>query len=108
MTKPNIIVPDFPDLPEGYGPDVVYGPIKHAEHVFFLDGIWQTSNDWSCASFWHAYKREPVQRVVYVNVYPGKGYADVVHPTRESADGDACPNRIARVRVEFVEGQFDD
>lgn len=46
--------------------------------------------------------------VFWVNIYPTSmfGLADI-HASREKADSVAAPGRIACVRVEFVEGQFD-
>lgn len=47
----------------------------------------------------------PKPKIVgYINVYPHS----VMHDTRSSADKYAGANRIACVRVEFEEGQFDE
>lgn len=41
--------------------------------------------------------------VRHINIYPSSGYS-----SRAEADRTAMPNRIACVRVEWREGQFDD
>ena len=58
--------------------------------------------DWNCME----YELKPEKLVKYVNLYPdcsGGGYT-----TREKADRQAGRNRIACVRVDFEEGQFDE
>ena len=46
------------------------------------------------------------KRVMWVNVYEdGNGAA---HADKEDADGCSVPGRIARIHVEYCEGQFDD
>ena len=51
--------------------------------------------------------KEPKSGVAYVNCYPNTLDA-ICHPSREKADEDATSGRIACVRVEWKEGQFDD
>lgn len=49
----------------------------------------------------------PRKMVHYLNVYRG-GLALGIHPNREKADLSAAPGRVACVRVEHTEGQYDD
>lgn len=51
-------------------------------------------------------KPEPKEHTLWLNHYYGG--LTVVKRCRESADCDADPHRIARVRVTFKEGQFDE
>lgn len=50
---------------------------------------------------------EPEKRVTYLNVYPDIN-SGVTWATRAEADSCASSARVACVRVEFREGQFDD
>ena len=107
MAKEIQVTATLPALTDGYGPDVHFGPQESRPHVWFVGGKW-LPNETACKDpFFHAYKREPVKRVAWVNVYP---VADVVvlRKSRQLADDEADPSRIACVRVEFDEGQFDD
>jgi hypothetical protein len=110
MTKTcdmNIIVPDLPPLPEGYGPDVVWGmALQGGEHVIFDGHRWICRDRPTAITFWHAYKREPVTHVRYLNLYPLGGVSS--HTSREEADFPAAQLRVSCRRVEFMEGQFDD
>lgn len=46
------------------------------------------------------------KRVMWLNVYPdGNG---LTHESREDADEASMKNRIARLKIEFAEGQFDE
>ena len=46
------------------------------------------------------------KRVMWLNVYPsGNG---VVHESREDADEGRMENRIARLKIQFEEGQYDE
>lgn len=47
------------------------------------------------------------KRVVWLNVY-GDAYPCFYYPSREVADAGAGTHRIACIRLEFEEGQFDD
>lgn len=50
----------------------------------------------------------PETRVAYLNIYPGKS-GMCSHTTRKEADLAANgPDRLACVRVEYTEGQFDE
>jgi hypothetical protein len=49
----------------------------------------------------------PARYVGYVNIYPNK-VKFLVYPSRAEADQGAGTTRIACVRVEYKEGQFDD
>lgn len=46
-----------------------------------------------------------LKRVLWLNVYPGGIF---VHDSREYADKCSTENRIACLKVEFEEGQFDE
>lgn len=46
------------------------------------------------------------KRVLWLNVYPDG--ISVAHDSREDADEGSAENRIARLKVEFEEGQFDE
>jgi hypothetical protein len=108
MTKPNIIVPDLPPLLEGYGPDVRWGAVDGRPHVWLAgDGRWLAMENCPANTpCWHAYKREPVKRVVYVNVYRnGAGFG---HDTRIAADIKAKTGRTGCNRIELEEGRWDD
>jgi hypothetical protein len=48
----------------------------------------------------------PEKDVLYVNIYP-KPACSCLHTSREAADREALSTRIACIRVEFVEGQYD-
>lgn len=76
----------------------------------------QSVSDWDACGFWWTAgpgssldlisKIKP-KRVVWLNVYPGEdgGY---YYDSRAEADRQATPYRIACIRVEFEDGQFDD
>ena len=49
------------------------------------------------------YRVKPQPQVFYVNKYPHTG-----HRSREDAESSAQPDRIACIRIEYMEGQFDD
>ena len=55
-----------------------------------------------------ALKPKPVKHVMYVNIYPGSPAICAGNATRKDADLFAGATRIACVRVEFTEGQYDD
>ena len=96
-------------LPDGYGPDVYFGPCEDGPHVWFSgsDGEWNKANVKDSFRVFHAYKREPVKRVVWLNVYPDRR-DNFTHQSRVIADRFASANRIACVRVEFEEGPPND
>lgn len=96
-------------LPDGYGPDVYWGPIKDKPHSWFSPSNegWFDSNTPTTVPHFHAYKREPVKRVVWMNVYR-LGGCTYVYPSKADADSKAFPGRMACIRVEFEEGQFDE
>lgn len=45
------------------------------------------------------------KKVRYINIYPKK---EAFHNSRQAADDCAGHNRLACIRVEYEEGQFDD
>jgi len=47
------------------------------------------------------------KRVVWLNFYPD-GTCGASHSSKEEADAHSSDIRIARIRVEFEEGQFDE
>lgn len=54
--------------------------------------------------------QEPEKKTLWVNVYRGgdglvRGF--VAHRTKEDADGQAVSDRIACVKVTYIDGQFD-
>jgi hypothetical protein len=52
---------------------------------------------------------EPKKKgVVWVNVYSDRECLGVSYSTRDKADRTASPDRIARIRVEWEEGRFDE
>ena len=46
------------------------------------------------------------KHVMWLNVYQGGN--GVVHESREDADEGSMENRIARLKIQFEEGQFDE
>lgn len=50
---------------------------------------------------------KPPKRVVWMNVYE-QDEAAFLHKSRKEAERNASPRRIACIRVEFEEGQFDE
>lgn len=46
------------------------------------------------------------KRILWLNVYPDDEVH--AHESREDADGSSGDNRIARLKIEFEEGQFDE
>lgn len=50
----------------------------------------------------------PQKNVRYLNIYPAEMDVIRTHATKELADSVAAIGRIACVRVEFEEGQFDE
>ena len=50
----------------------------------------------------------PEKHVRYFNMYPDSGKFVQPRSSRDEADAKAAAGRIACVRVEFEEGQFDD
>lgn len=108
MAKEIQVTATLPALPDGYGPDVHWGPQEDRPHVFFDVGCkkWLPSEIGWHDDLFHAYKREPVKRVVWLNV-DADGTAEVWN-TRHGADRLAHDDRIARIRVEIEEGRFDE
>jgi hypothetical protein len=45
------------------------------------------------------------KHVRYINIYPNN---EISHNSRQTADDCAIHDRLARIRVEYEEGQFDD
>lgn len=45
------------------------------------------------------------KKVRYINIYPNN---EISHNSRQTADDCAIHDRLARIRVEYEEGQFDD
>lgn len=45
------------------------------------------------------------KQVRYINIYPRN---EISHNSRQTADDCAIHDRLARIRVEYEEGQFDD
>lgn len=45
------------------------------------------------------------KQVRYINIYPNN---EISHNSRQTADDCAIHGRLARIRVEYEEGQFDD
>lgn len=52
------------------------------------------------------YRVKPEMQVCYVNFYPGCGIGGA-YATSEEAGEDCHKSRIACVRIEYTEGQFD-
>ena len=48
------------------------------------------------------------KHIRYLNIYPDVDPYTAVHKTRESADRGAGSLRIARIRIEYEEGQMDE
>lgn len=99
----------LPPLPAGYGPKIYWGPQDAGAHVWFNQhhGDWIESGrgDSHEHAYFHAYKREPVKRVRWANMYP---IPRTSFESRAAADRAALSDRIACVRIEFEEGQYDD
>lgn len=76
---------------------------KTIEHRYGRGDEWSELGcpTWNWAVYDYRVKPEP--QVRYVNVYKVRGAT-----TREEANRFSNPNRIACVRMEFTEGQFDD
>ena len=55
-----------------------------------------------------ALKPKPVKHVLYISIYPGSPMVCAGNATRKDADLMAGPTRVACVRVELTEGQYDD
>lgn len=54
---------------------------------------------------------KPLERIVYANVYKnsdGELYAGQTYSSRGVADGKAASSRVGCVKLELVEGQFDE
>ncbi len=57
------------------------------------------------------YRVKPEKKVAYINLYNATITHEphvFQHPTRVKADANADRDCVARVRVEYVEGQFDE
>lgn len=50
-------------------------------------------------------REEKEKKVRYINIYPNN---EISHNSRQTADDCAIHGRLARIRVEYEEGQFDD
>lgn len=79
-------------------------------------GAWEPTSWMSCGGYLHAKNDisprdimppEPEKRVVYFNAY-ADGRFGLVWDSRSEADSHVEGDRIACIRVEFTEGQFDD
>lgn len=73
---------------------------------FGADGGYDVSwvdNDFDLVKEWG----DPKTGVKYINVYYSGDFGSG-EPTREKADEIASPSRLACVRVEWTEGQFDE
>jgi hypothetical protein len=86
--------------------------------LYSVHGAYRDKNGWNVSRWtpsgahWSGVRRYHLvevkeKRVVYVNVYPGTT-PGVAHKSRDAADRNTTDTRIARVRVEFEEGQFDE
>lgn len=106
----------LPPLPEGYGPEIYWGPQEARSHVWFDQGrgVWVENihpTSWD-AGLLHAYKK--AARVMYVAIgegWNGDFYVMATEPTRQDLNDTllCCftdTQAIAIVRIE--EGQFDD
>jgi len=50
----------------------------------------------------------PVERTVWMNIYGRPSLTTLLFPTKEEADDRATISRVARVKVTYTEGQFDE
>lgn len=69
--------------------------------VFITD--WRPICDPSFSGNLWLYRVAPMKIVMYVNIYP-----DGPHESRQAADLRASSSRIACVRIEYHEGQYDE
>ena len=53
------------------------------------------------------YRVKPELQVAYLNVYCRQGF-DKLHFSREVADREGDESRLACVRIEYTEGQYDE
>ena len=64
--------------------------------------------NWEC----YNYRIKPAPIVYYINMYPNQhllvSYSCQCHKSREGADEMAGDSRIACIRIEFEEGQYDE
>lgn len=109
MAKEIQVTATLPALPDGYGPDVHWGPQEDRPHVWYNDASerWIVDNTGSPRPRFHAYKSGPVKRVVWVTAYDN----DTAIAFRDHGAALLFNNgakQVARVRVEFEEGRFDE
>ena len=77
----------------------------------FWDGKWNIMS-WAKDGVYYESKQEsifdlvPAKKVQYLNIYRSDWAR--MHETKEDADRRANGNRLACVRIEYEEGQFDD
>ena len=107
------------DAPEGHE----WETVKHGYpvRVYATDGGTEANNihgavripngnwvirAWEPTYFVEQVRDKPVEYVRYVNMYPRS--LGNVHATKKQAEGSAGEDRLACVRVDFAEGQFDE
>lgn len=91
---------------------------KAAAEVMVSDGPWEGQRfpggsvwvamdnpNWDWKNWRYRVKPKPIVR--YVNLYPSE-MGSGVYCTRADADNRAGSKRIACIRIEFTEGQFDE
>lgn len=89
-------------------PYIGYAEYTHGQIVesWYEDGSYIT--DQSSGNDLIEEWKEPKSGVRYVNIYDNPDARSYIYLTRKEADNAAPNDRIARIRVEWKEGQFDD
>lgn len=87
----------------------VYGPIPGTENYYYgrvgpIGAMWAKHGTSIGVAHRHLRRPAPKKHSGWMNVYHHIIYAGL-YPTKEEADRQAGPNRIACVYVEFTEGE---
>lgn len=85
------------------GYQVIENDVYFCDMSWFEDGSFTTHTPMHAADLIEEWK-EPKSGVRYINIYED----GLAHKTREVADHSASNGRIACIRVEWKEGQFDE
>lgn len=80
------------------------GPWQHRERTHHVEWLDSHLPLWNWQIMEYRVKPEPIVR--YVNCYP-QVHHDVSNHTRREANLNSSDARIACVRIEFTEGQYD-
>lgn len=117
MSKQNIFTPGEGYYTKSNNPVTIYAVYTTEIHgAVFAEGkwnsrVWHSDGRYSVLS--HVWDIRPPKRELWVNVYALQGYEPAGDGWSSLADAETHKSgklgqRIARIRVEYTEGQFDE